>query len=126
MTTSHDALFIGGEWVPLVTLVRLPKLSGVYCTADPDVGCSLPGADLFLLDSVSVDADFTRATRVPDGYTAAALRIKRSYRAAGLARATSPSWAGSVKTTWWYSTGSRCAASRSSQTARRPAWQRGQ
>jgi hypothetical protein len=65
----------GGEWVPLVTLVRLPKLSGVYCTADPDVGCSLTGADLFLLDSVSVDADFTRATRVPDGYTAAALRI---------------------------------------------------
>ncbi len=66
---------VGGEWIPLVTLVRLPKLSGVYCAADPEVGCSLTGADLFLLDSVSVDADFTRVTRVPDGFTAAALRI---------------------------------------------------
>ena len=66
---------VGGEWVPLVTLVRLPKLNGVYCTAARDVGCSLTGADLFLLDSVSVDADFTRVTHVPDGFTAAALRI---------------------------------------------------
>jgi hypothetical protein len=27
------------------------------------------------VDSVSVDADFTRATRVPDGFTAPALHI---------------------------------------------------
>ncbi|HEY6825146.1 MAG TPA: hypothetical protein VI195_11940, partial [Steroidobacteraceae bacterium] len=32
---------VGSDWIPLVTLVRLPKLSGVYCTADPQVGCSL-------------------------------------------------------------------------------------
>jgi hypothetical protein len=66
---------VGGEWVPLVTLVRLPKLSGVYCTPDPDVACSLTGADLFLVDSVAVDADFMRVTHVPDGFTAAALHI---------------------------------------------------
>jgi len=66
---------VGGEWVPLVTLVRLPKLSGVYCTATPDLGCSLTGADLFLLESVAVDADFTHVTHVPDGFTAPALRI---------------------------------------------------
>jgi hypothetical protein len=66
---------VGGDWVPLVTLVRLPKLNGVYCTADQDAGCSLTGADLFLLDSVAVDAEFNRATHVPDGFTAAALRI---------------------------------------------------
>jgi len=66
---------VGGEWVPLVTLVRLPKLSAVYCTPDPELGCSLTGADLFLLDSVSVDPEFTRVTHVPDGFTAAALRI---------------------------------------------------
>jgi hypothetical protein len=66
---------VGGEWVPLVTLVRLPKLSGVYCTAAPDLGCSLTGADLFLLESVAVDADFTHVTHVPDGFTAPALRI---------------------------------------------------
>jgi hypothetical protein len=66
---------VPGEWVPLVTLVRLPKLSGALCTSDPERGCLLTGADLFLLDSVSVDADFTRATSIPDGFTAGALRI---------------------------------------------------
>jgi hypothetical protein len=66
---------VGSDWIPLVTLVRLPKLSTVYCTADPQVGCSLTGADLFLLDSVSIDPEFTRVTHVPDGFTAAALRI---------------------------------------------------
>jgi len=71
---------VGGEWIPLVTLVRLPKLSGVYCTADPGVGCALTGADLFLLDSVAVDADFTGATQVPDGFTAAALRIPHPHQ----------------------------------------------
>jgi hypothetical protein len=71
---------VGGEWIPLVTLVRLPKLSGVYCTADPGVGCALTGADLFLLDSVSVDADFAGATQVPDGFTAAVLRIPHPHQ----------------------------------------------
>ena len=66
---------VPGEWVPLVTLVRLPKLSGALCTSDPERGCLLTGADLFLLDSVSVDADFKRATSIPDGFTAGALRI---------------------------------------------------
>jgi hypothetical protein len=47
----------------------------VTCTSDPDKSCSLSGADLFLLDSVSADAEFTRATSVPDGFTGATLRI---------------------------------------------------
>jgi len=66
---------VTGEWTPLATLVRLPKLAVVDCPVEPDVACSLSGSDLFLLDSVSIDADFTRATRVPDGFTAAVLRI---------------------------------------------------
>lgn len=66
---------VAGGWTPLATLVRLPKLAGVDCPAEPDVACSLSGADLFLLDSVSIDADFARATRVPDGFTAPVLRI---------------------------------------------------
>jgi hypothetical protein len=66
---------VAGEWTPLATLVRLPKLTGVDCPAEPDGACLLSGRDLFLVDSVSVDADFTRATRVPDGFTAPVLRI---------------------------------------------------
>jgi len=66
---------VGGEWVPLATLVRLPKFTGVDCGAEPNTPCSLTGLDLFLLDSVSVDADFSRVTHVPDGFTSSVLRI---------------------------------------------------
>jgi hypothetical protein len=66
---------LAGEWTPLATLVRLPKFTGVDCPADPDGACLLRGRDLFLVDSVSVDADFSRATRVPDGFTAPVLSI---------------------------------------------------
>ena len=68
---------VAGSWTPLVTLVRLPTLTGVDCAAEPDDGCSLSGTDLFLLDSVSVDADFARVMHVPDGFTQPVLRIAR-------------------------------------------------
>jgi len=66
---------VAGEWIALATLVRLPRLAGVECPPEPDVACALSGADLFLLDSVSTDADFARATRVPEGFTEPVLRI---------------------------------------------------
>ena len=66
---------VAGEWAPLVTLVRLPRLEGADCPAEMDVACSLTGADLFLLDSVSAEADFAHVTRVPDGFTESVLRI---------------------------------------------------
>jgi hypothetical protein len=66
---------VAGEWTPLATLVRLPKLTEVDCPAEADSACLLTGMDLFLVDSVSVDADFTRATHVPDGFTAPVLHI---------------------------------------------------
>jgi hypothetical protein len=68
---------VAGEWTPLATLVRLPKFTGIDCPAEPDDACLLRGEDLFLVDSVSVDANFTRATHVPDGFTAPMLRIAR-------------------------------------------------
>jgi hypothetical protein len=64
-----------GEWAPLATLVRLPKFTGVDCPTQPDGACSLTGSNLFLLDSVSADADFAHVTRVPDGFTQPVLRI---------------------------------------------------
>ncbi len=66
---------VAGGWVPLATLVRLPKFTDVDCPAEPEVTCSLSGADLFLLDSVSTDADFAHVTHVPDGFTESVLRI---------------------------------------------------
>jgi len=66
---------IAGGWVPLATLVRLPKFTGVDCPAEPEVACSLTGVDLFLVDSVSAEADFARATQIPDGFTESVLRI---------------------------------------------------
>lgn len=64
-----------GEWIPLGTLVRLPKVVAVDCPADPAAACAMTGSNLFLLDSISTDPDFARATRVPDGFTDGVLPI---------------------------------------------------
>jgi hypothetical protein len=66
---------VPGGWQPLVTLVRLPSLTGVDCPADPAAACSLVGGNLFLLDSVSRDAKFTQPTAIPDGFTDPTLLI---------------------------------------------------
>src|SRR5262249_36774036 len=66
---------VAGEWAPLATLVRLPKFAGVDCPSAPDAACSLGGVDLYLLESLSVDADFAHGTHVPDGFTERALSI---------------------------------------------------
>jgi len=66
---------VAGDWRPLVTLVRLPKLTGVDCPAAPDAPCTLTGTNLFLLDSISRDAQFTQPTHIPDGFTDQSLAI---------------------------------------------------
>ena len=60
---------VAGNWRPLATLVRLPDLTGADCPASPEAACTLTGAKLFLLDSVSHDAEFTQSIPVPDGFT---------------------------------------------------------
>lgn len=66
---------VAGKWRPLITLVRLPKVTEVDCPAAPDTACSLRGSNLFLLDALSTDSAFTHATRVPDGFTEQVLEI---------------------------------------------------
>ena len=66
---------VAGDWASLATLVRLPKFKAVSCPAEPEAACSLTGVDLFLMDSVSADADFARVTHIPDGFTESVLRI---------------------------------------------------
>ena len=64
-----------GEWIQLGTLVRLPRVLAVDCPSDPDAACALSGSNLFLLDSIAADPDFTHPTRVPDGFTDGVLAI---------------------------------------------------
>ena len=64
---------INGDWQPLVNLVRIPLLRAVHCV--PEKQCTLSGDKLFLLDSVSADADFVESVRVPEGFVEDALAI---------------------------------------------------
>lgn len=66
-----------GDWQPLATLVRLPVLTGLECSAASDARCELSGLNLFLLDSVSADAGFASATSIPDGFTGQTLSVPR-------------------------------------------------
>jgi len=59
---------VAGSWVPLATLVRLPRLASLECPETPDVACRLSGTDLFLIDSVSADRQFHSPVQVPDGF----------------------------------------------------------
>ena len=66
---------INGDWQPLVNLVRIPMLKAVHCVPAPEKQCTLSGDKLFLLDSVSADADFSNSITVPEGFVEDALAI---------------------------------------------------
>ncbi len=66
-----------GDWQPLATLVRLPKLQGFRCPDDPSQPCTLQGTGLYLLDSVATDPQFQQSTPVPDGFAGSTLSVPR-------------------------------------------------
>ena len=66
---------VAGDWKSLATLVRLPTLTNLRCPAAFGTGCTLSGANLFLLDSVSGDAQFAAPTAVPEGFTGESLGV---------------------------------------------------
>lgn len=66
---------IEGDWQPLVNLVRIPALKGVYCATAPAKQCTLTGEKLFLIDAVSADPDFTSSLTVPDGFVDTTLTV---------------------------------------------------
>ena len=70
-----SAAGINGDWQPLVNLVRIPLLKAVHCVPAPEKQCTLSGDKLFLLDSVSADADFVNSVTVPEGFVEDALAI---------------------------------------------------
>jgi hypothetical protein len=63
------------EWQPLVTLVRLPVLREIKCPAAAELACKLSGANLFLVQAVSSEADFSHAVEVPDGFPGFSLPV---------------------------------------------------
>ena len=66
-----------GDWQPLATLVRIPGLKEVRCPDSPDKQCRLIGSNLFLIDSVASDPEFTHSISVPIGFTDSTLSVPR-------------------------------------------------
>jgi hypothetical protein len=70
-----NAKGVTGDWQPLATLVRLPVLKELNCPATAELACKLSGTNLFLIDSVSSDPQFTHPVEVPDGFLGPALPV---------------------------------------------------
>ncbi len=66
-----------GDWQPLAQLVRIPTLKEIRCPDAQDQPCVLSGSNLFLLDSVSANADFKDAVAVANGYADNTLNVPR-------------------------------------------------
>jgi hypothetical protein len=67
-----------GDWVPVATLVRLPKLESYTCPPDATQSCTLSGSGLFLLDSIAADQQFSKPVRVPDGFASGSIEVPRA------------------------------------------------
>ena len=63
------------DWQPLTNLVRLPTLKELKCPATPELACKLIGSNLFLIDSVAGDPEFSHEVSVPDGFLGYALPV---------------------------------------------------
>jgi len=66
-----------GDWQTLATLVRVPTLKEIRCPDSPDKQCRLIGSNLFLIDSIASDPQFTHSISVPVGFPDSALSVPR-------------------------------------------------
>jgi hypothetical protein len=66
-----------GDWLPLVTLVRLPTFKDLHCPSEPTQPCTVSGSSLYLVDAIATDADFTTPTTVPEGFVGTTLPLPR-------------------------------------------------
>jgi hypothetical protein len=64
-----------GDWLPLVTLVRLPTFKDLECPADATQPCTVTGSSLYLIDSIAADPAFTDPTTVPEGFVGDTLSV---------------------------------------------------
>jgi hypothetical protein len=72
---DDDLTSPASDWLPLVTLVRLPTLTQLQCPADTTQPCTVTGNNFFLLQNISVDPSFSDPVPVPDGYTGINLTV---------------------------------------------------
>jgi hypothetical protein len=70
-----DERGVQGDWKPLATLVRVPSLKELRCPEDATQQCTLTGTNLFLLDSVAADPEFTNSVSVPEGFVDSVLNV---------------------------------------------------
>jgi hypothetical protein len=63
------------DWQALATLVRLPALKEIRCPESADQQCELSGTNMFLIDSVAADSEFTRNVSVPLGFGNSTLTV---------------------------------------------------
>src|ERR1700682_1763994 len=66
-----------GDWPPVGDLVRLPTLKEIRCPDSPDKQCKLSGTNLFLIDSVASDPQFTHTSPVPAGFMESTMSVPR-------------------------------------------------
>jgi hypothetical protein len=64
-----------GDWQPLAILVRVPALKEIRCPESADKPCELSGTNLFLIDSVASDSQFTHTAPVPIGFIDSTLNV---------------------------------------------------
>ena len=72
-----DADGAKGDWTPLVNLVRVPSVKEIRCPDSPDKQCKLTGTNLFLIDSVASDPQFSHTIPVPAGFVDSTLSVPR-------------------------------------------------
>lgn len=66
-----------GDWTPLTTLARLPRIDNLACGKEEAKPCALSGRDLFLIEAVAADAAFASPVAVPPGFTGSRLDVPR-------------------------------------------------
>lgn len=66
-----------GDWQPLAKLVRVPALTEVRCSSNPDEACTLEGSKLFLIDSVASNPEFTDSVSIPLGLVDSTVPVPR-------------------------------------------------
>lgn len=63
-----------GDWSPLATLVRVPRLASLSCQSAGGT-CLLSGTGLFLVSSIGTGSDARDRVAVPDGFTGSAIDV---------------------------------------------------
>ena len=66
-----------GDWQSLATLVRVPVLKELRCPESADKPCQLSGTNLFLIDSVGSDQQFTHTAPIATGFIDSTISVPR-------------------------------------------------